>query len=98
MIVMKHEFIADYPDRREHLTSTLIDFGIPNGLCRNLLVHRWLTHSNETISGETSISRTVALPVAIAIRLVLEGKVHLTGRPQQEEKKKKPQTTEQNIQ
>jgi len=59
MIVMKHEFIAEYPDRREYLTSKLVDFGIPNG--------------------ETSISRTVALPVAIAIRLILEGKVQLTG-------------------
>lgn len=59
MIVMHHEFIVKYPDRKEKITSTLIDYGIPNG--------------------DSSMSRTVALPVAIASRMVLEGKVNLTG-------------------
>jgi len=31
MIVLYHEFIAEYPDRKENITSTLIDFGIPGG-------------------------------------------------------------------
>jgi saccharopine dehydrogenase-like NADP-dependent oxidoreductase len=33
MLVMHHEFIADYPadGRKEKITSTLIDFGIPGG-------------------------------------------------------------------
>ncbi|MEO0093271.1 MAG: saccharopine dehydrogenase C-terminal domain-containing protein [candidate division WOR-3 bacterium] len=33
MIVLKHEFIAEYPkeSRKEKIESTLIDFGIPNG-------------------------------------------------------------------
>ena len=33
MIILKHEFIAEYPKekRREKIESTLIDFGIPNG-------------------------------------------------------------------
>lgn len=33
MLVMHHEFIAEYPSprRSERLTSTLLDFGIPNG-------------------------------------------------------------------
>ncbi|MGD1996186.1 MAG: saccharopine dehydrogenase C-terminal domain-containing protein [Anaerolineae bacterium] len=31
MIVLLHDFIAQYPNRREHITSTLIDFGIPGG-------------------------------------------------------------------
>jgi saccharopine dehydrogenase-like NADP-dependent oxidoreductase len=33
MIVLKHEFIAEYPKekRKEKIESTLIDFGIPNG-------------------------------------------------------------------
>ncbi len=33
MIVLHHEFIAEYPDlpAKEKITSTLIDFGIPNG-------------------------------------------------------------------
>jgi saccharopine dehydrogenase (NADP+, L-glutamate forming) len=31
MIVMRHEFVADYGSRREQITSTLIDFGIKGG-------------------------------------------------------------------
>ncbi len=31
MIVMHHEFIADYGDRQERMTSSLIDYGIPGG-------------------------------------------------------------------
>jgi len=59
LLLMKHEFVVEYPDRRETLSCTLIDFGIANG--------------------NTSMSRTVSFPVAIAIRLVLEGKIKLTG-------------------
>jgi len=59
MIVMHHEFIADYSDKKEKITSTLIDYGIPNG--------------------DSSMSRTVALPVAVASRMILEGRINLTG-------------------
>lgn len=59
MIVMHHEFIAEYPDRKEKITSTLVDYGIPNG--------------------DSSMSRTVALPVAIASRMILEGELNLIG-------------------
>jgi len=59
MILMKHEFIVEYADRKEWITSTLIDYGIPNG--------------------DTSMSRTVSLPVGIAVRLVLDGHFKLTG-------------------
>ncbi len=31
MVALVHEFSAVYPDRREHITSTLIDYGIPGG-------------------------------------------------------------------
>jgi saccharopine dehydrogenase (NADP+, L-glutamate forming) len=31
MIILHHEFIAEYPSKKEMITSTLIDFGIPNG-------------------------------------------------------------------
>ncbi len=31
MIVLHHEFIAEYPSKKEKITSTLIDYGIPNG-------------------------------------------------------------------
>lgn len=60
MIVMQHQFVADYPDHREAITATMIDFGIPNG--------------------DTSMSRTVGLPAAIAVRLILQGRFPgLTG-------------------
>jgi saccharopine dehydrogenase (NADP+, L-glutamate forming) len=59
MLVMHHEFIAEYPDRSEKITSTMIDYGIPNG--------------------DSSMSRTVALPVAIASRMILERSVDLVG-------------------
>lgn len=59
MLIMQHEFIGAYADRKEKTTSTLVDYGIPNG--------------------ESSMSRTVGLPAAIAARLILQGKINLTG-------------------
>ncbi|NWF94712.1 MAG: saccharopine dehydrogenase NADP-binding domain-containing protein [Candidatus Thorarchaeota archaeon] len=59
MIVMHHDFVIRYPNRRQRLTSTLIDYGIPHG--------------------ESSMSRTVSLPVAIASRMILEGSIKLVG-------------------
>ncbi len=59
MLVMHHEFVAEYPDRKEEITSTMIDFGIPGG--------------------DSSMSRTVGLPAAIASRMVLEGKITRKG-------------------
>jgi len=60
MIVLHHEFRAEYPgDRTETIHSTLIDFGIPNG--------------------DSAMARTVSLPAAIAVRLILEGEIRLTG-------------------
>jgi saccharopine dehydrogenase (NADP+, L-glutamate forming) len=31
MLILQHEFIAEYPNRKEKITSTMIDFGIPYG-------------------------------------------------------------------
>lgn len=31
MVVLQHTFMAEFPDRREHITSTMVDFGIPGG-------------------------------------------------------------------
>jgi len=59
MLVMHHEFTVKYSSRKEKITSTLIDYGIPNG--------------------DSSMSRTVTIPVAIATRMILEGKLSLTG-------------------
>jgi len=58
MLLMRHTFLVEYPrvgqePKKEKVTCTLVDFGIPNG--------------------DSSMSRTVSLPVAIATRLVLEG-------------------------
>jgi len=59
MIVMHHEFIVEYPSKKEYITSTLIDYGIPNG--------------------DSAIARTVALPAAIAVKMILHGKINMTG-------------------
>ncbi len=59
MVVMHHEFIAEYPSKKEYITSTLIDYGIPDG--------------------DTSVARTVALPAAIAVKMILNKQITLTG-------------------
>ncbi len=59
MLILQHEFLAEYSDRKEKITSTMIDFGIPHG--------------------DTSMSRTVGLPAAIGVKLILQGKLNLTG-------------------
>ncbi len=59
LLIMQHQFLAEYPDRKEKITSTLVDFGIPHG--------------------DSSMARTVGLPAAIGVRLILEGKIALTG-------------------
>jgi len=60
MVVLHHEFVAEYPgNRTEKLYSTLIDFGVPGG--------------------DSAMARTVSLPAAIAVRLILQGQLKLTG-------------------
>ena len=59
MLILKHEFQAEYADRRERITSTMVDFGIPHGY--------------------TSMARTVGLPAAIAVAMILRGQIALTG-------------------
>lgn len=59
MIILYHEFIAEYPNKKRRITSALIDYGIPGG--------------------DSSMSRTVSLPAAIASKLILEGKINLKG-------------------
>ena len=59
MIVMHHEFIAQYPKRRDYITSTLVDYGIPGA--------------------DSAVARTVALPAAIAVKMILKGTIDLTG-------------------
>ena len=59
MVVMHHEFVVEYPSKKECITSTLVDYGIPHG--------------------DSSVSRTVAFPAAIAVKMILEGKIDNTG-------------------
>jgi saccharopine dehydrogenase-like NADP-dependent oxidoreductase len=59
MLVMHHQFIAEYPDRKEEITATMIDYGIPGG--------------------DSSMSRTVGLPAAIASRMILTGQITRQG-------------------
>jgi saccharopine dehydrogenase (NADP+, L-glutamate forming) len=60
MLVLYHNFIAEYENgNKEEITSTMIDYGIPNG--------------------DSSMSRTVSLPVAIAVRMILEGRFSKPG-------------------
>lgn len=59
MLVMYHEFVVEFPEKRQKITSTMVDFGIPNG--------------------DTSMSRTVGLPSAIATKMVLQGKITEPG-------------------
>jgi len=59
MLILQHEFVAEYPKKKEKITSTMIDFGIPHG--------------------DTSMNRTVGLPAAVGVRMILEGKIKTTG-------------------
>ena len=59
MIVMHHEFIVRYNDKKEYITSTLVDYGIPGD--------------------DSAIARTVSIPAAIAVRMILDEKINLTG-------------------
>ena len=59
MLILAHKFVAVYLDRQEHISSTLINYGIPGG--------------------DSSMARTVGLPAAIGIRMILDGEITLTG-------------------
>ncbi len=63
MLVLYHDFRAEFPDRAdgasERITSRMIDFGIAGG--------------------DSSMSRTVSLPAAIAVDRILRGKIETPG-------------------
>jgi saccharopine dehydrogenase (NADP+, L-glutamate forming)/spermidine synthase len=59
MIILHHEFVAEYDDSKVRIQSTLVNYGIPDG--------------------DSSMSRTVALPAAIGARMILEGKISEKG-------------------
>ena len=55
MLVLHTPVPGRVPGPQGSLTSTLVDFGIPNG--------------------DTSMARTVGLPAAIAVRMILHGQI-----------------------
>jgi saccharopine dehydrogenase (NADP+, L-glutamate forming) len=59
LLVLQHQFVAEYRDHKEKISSTMVDFGIPNG--------------------DSSMNRTVGLPAAVGVRLILEGQVKARG-------------------
>lgn len=59
MIALQHNFVADFGDRKEHITSTLIAYGIPGGY--------------------SSMARTVGLPAAIAVKMIIHGGIREPG-------------------
>ena len=60
MVILQHNFETSHTEHKgERISSTLIDFGIPNG--------------------DSSMARTVSLPAAIAARMILQGKIAITG-------------------
>jgi saccharopine dehydrogenase-like NADP-dependent oxidoreductase len=59
LLVLQHQFLAEFPDHKEKITSTMIDFGIPHG--------------------DSSMNRTVGLPAAVGVRLILEGQIKSRG-------------------
>ena len=59
MVVMHHEFISQYENKREYITSTLVNYGIPDN--------------------DSAVARTVALPAAIAVKLILNGTISIKG-------------------
>ena len=56
---MHHEFVAEYSDKKEYITSTLVDYGIPND--------------------DSAVARTVSIPAAIAVKMILNGKINIKG-------------------
>ena len=59
MLVMHHDIIAQFGQKKQRITSTMFE--------------------NGELNGESAMARTVALPAAIAARLILEDQIHLKG-------------------
>ncbi len=59
MTIVHIEIMAEFPDRRERRSATMVVDGSPNG--------------------DSAMSRAVALPAAMAARLILDGHIQATG-------------------
>jgi saccharopine dehydrogenase-like NADP-dependent oxidoreductase len=69
LIVLHHEFIAECPGRPQSLAPN------PQSLTR---IFSTLIAFGEP-GGDSSMARTVSLPAAIAVRMILQGELELTG-------------------
>jgi len=67
MIVMHHDFIADYGDRAERITSSLIDFGIPGG--------------DSSMARTVSLPAAIATRMVLDGTITLRG-VHIPVKPE----------------
>ena len=59
LLVLHHKFVAEYPNKTQNITSTMIDYGIPNG--------------------DSSMARTVSLPAAIGVHMILQDEITVKG-------------------
>jgi saccharopine dehydrogenase-like NADP-dependent oxidoreductase len=59
LLILQHQFVIEYPDHKERIYSTMIDFGIPGG--------------------NSSMNRTVGLPAAVGVHLILSGQIKSRG-------------------
>lgn len=59
LLILQHQFVIEYPDHKERVYSTMIDFGIPGG--------------------DSSMNRTVGLPAAVGVHMILSGQIKSRG-------------------
>ncbi|MDP8269525.1 MAG: saccharopine dehydrogenase C-terminal domain-containing protein [Candidatus Tenebribacter davisii] len=59
LLVLHHKFVAEFPNKTQNITSTMVDYGIPNG--------------------DSSMARTVSLPAAIGVHMILQNEITVKG-------------------
>lgn len=67
MIILRHEFMAEYPSKKERITSTLVDYGIPNG--------------DSAMSRTVGLPAAIAARLIAECRIALKG-VHIPVLPE----------------
>ncbi|UCG70764.1 MAG: saccharopine dehydrogenase, partial [Thermoplasmata archaeon] len=67
MVVMLHEFIAEYPDKKEYITSTLVDYGISGG--------------DTSVARTVSIPAGIAVKLVLQGKIAVKG-VHIPTKPE----------------
>jgi saccharopine dehydrogenase-like NADP-dependent oxidoreductase len=67
MVVMLHEFVAEYPDKKEYTTSTLVDYGISGG--------------DTSVARTVSIPAGIAVKLVLQGKIAIKG-VHIPTKPE----------------